>query len=140
MHSETWNGNKLMPERKTPVAKQNDRGQRHVSLPRRLYLFTRRAWRPATTLVAVALAVGLGWHVVNGKNGISVWEGKRAEDRELRKEIDGLEQENARLRTRVERLKSDPEAISHEAREKLHYAKPNEVIVALPPDADAPTR
>jgi cell division protein FtsB len=43
-----------------------------------------------------------------------------------------LDQENARLREHVERLKSDPDAIEHEAREKLHYAKPNEVIVALP--------
>ena len=129
-----------MQDRKSPVAKQADRGQRRMSLPQRLFWFARRAGRPATTLVAVALAVGLGWHVVNGKNGISVWEGKRAEDRELRKEIDSLEQENAHLRTRVERLKNDPEAISHEAREKLHYAKPNEVIVALPPDAATPTR
>jgi cell division protein FtsB len=36
------------------------------------------------------------------------------------------------LRRHVEHLKSDPDAIEHEAREKLHYAKPNEVIVALP--------
>jgi len=35
----------------------------------------------------------------------------------------------------VERLKSDPDAIEHEAREKLHYAKPNEVIVAMPAPA-----
>jgi cell division protein FtsB len=33
----------------------------------------------------------------------------------------------------VDLLKSDPDAIEHEARERLHYAKPNEVIVALPP-------
>jgi cell division protein FtsB len=36
------------------------------------------------------------------------------------------------LRERVERLKSDPDAIEHEAREKLHYAKPGEVIYTLP--------
>jgi cell division protein FtsB len=36
------------------------------------------------------------------------------------------------LRERIERLKSDPDAIEHEAREKLHYAKPGEVIYALP--------
>ncbi len=34
----------------------------------------------------------------------------------------------------VDRLKSDPNAIEHEAREKLHYAKPGEVIYTLPPD------
>jgi cell division protein FtsB len=56
------------------------------------------------------------------------------EDKQLLKEIDGLEQENARLRERIERLKSDPHAIEREAREKLHYAKSGEVIYTLPPD------
>jgi cell division protein FtsB len=96
--------------------------------------FALRAWRPAGTVVAVALALLLGWHVVNGKHGISVWQQNRVQDRQLRQQIDDLQQENGRLRQRVERLKSDPDAIGHEAREKLHYAKPNEVIVTLPPD------
>lgn len=95
--------------------------------------WTQRAWRPAGTVVAVGLALLLMWHVVNGKNGLTVWHQKRAEDQQLQKEIKQLEQENAHLREHVERLKSDPDAIEHEAREKLHYAKPNEVIVALPP-------
>jgi cell division protein FtsB len=63
-----------------------------------------------------------------------VWEQKRVEDRQLRKEIDDLNQENARLRDRVERLKSNPDAIGQVARDQLHYAKPNEVIVTLPPE------
>jgi cell division protein FtsB len=91
-----------------------------------------RAWRPTATAVAVGLALLLSWHVVNGKHGLSVWQQKRVEDRQLKKEIDALEQENAHLRNRVEKLKSDPDAIEHEAREKLHYAKPGEVIYALP--------
>jgi cell division protein FtsB len=91
-----------------------------------------RAWRPAGTVVAVGLALLLTWHVINGKHGLSVWQQKRAEDRQLQKEIKELEQENARLRDHIERLKSDPEAIEREAREKLHYARPGEVIYALP--------
>ena len=39
------------------------------------------------------------------------------------------------MRQQIERLKSDPDAIEREAREKLHYAKPGEVIYTLP-DAD----
>jgi len=90
--------------------------------------------------VAVCLAVLLMGHVVNGKNGLTVWHGKRAEDQQLQKEINKLQQENAQLRQHVEQLKSDPDAIEHEAREKLHYAKPNEVIVAMPasPQDQAP--
>jgi cell division protein FtsB len=89
-------------------------------------------WRPAGTAVAVCLALLLMWHVVNGKNGLTAWHQKRAEDKQLQQDIKQLEQENARLREHVQQLKSDPDAIEHEAREKLHYAKPNEVIVALP--------
>jgi len=101
-------------------------------LSKRALEFARRAWRPAGTAVAVCLALLVMGHVVNGKNGLTVWHQKRAEDRQLQKEIDQLEQENAHLRQHVERLKSDPDAIEHEAREKLHYARSNEVIVALP--------
>ncbi|MFY9854661.1 MAG: septum formation initiator family protein [Terracidiphilus sp.] len=96
--------------------------------------FARRWWRPAATAAVGALVVLLVWHVVYGKNGVSIWEQKRVEDRQLRKEIDDLNQENSRLRDRVERLKSNPDAIGQVARDQLHYAKPNEVIVTLPPE------
>lgn len=103
-------------------------------MPVRALDWSLRVWRPAGTAVVVALALLLGWHVVNGKHGLSSWQQNRVREKQLRKEIDQLEQDNARLRIRVDRLKSDPEAIEHEAREKLHYAKPGEVIVTLPPD------
>jgi cell division protein FtsB len=95
--------------------------------------FAQRAWRPAGTVVAVGLALLLMIHVVNGKNGLTVWHQKRAEDKQLQQEIQKLQQENGQLQEHVDLLKSDPDAIEHEARERLHYAKPNEVIVALPP-------
>ena len=85
--------------------------------------------------MAVGLALLLMFHVVNGKNGLTVWHQKRAEDKQLQQEMKQLQQENDQLREHVERLKSDPDAIEREAREKLHYAKANEVIVALPPEA-----
>jgi cell division protein FtsB len=102
------------------------------SLGERGIEFAQRAWRPAGTIVAIALAGLLMFHVVTGRNGLTVWRQKRTEDRQLHKEIDQLQLENASLREHVERLKSDPDAIEREAREKLHYAKPNEIIVALP--------
>ena len=94
--------------------------------------WTQRIWRPIGTVLAVALAALLLWHVFYGKDGISVWQKKKAEDRELRKEIDQYQQENARLRDRIQHLQSDPDAIQHQAREELHYAKPGEVIYTLP--------
>ena len=104
-------------------------------IPKRALDWTLRVWRPAGTVVAVGLAMLLTWHVINGKHGLQVWHQKRAEDQQLRKDIKELEQENADLRERIDRLKNSPDAIEHEAREKLHYAKPNEVIVAMPAEA-----
>ena len=115
-------------------AARSGKGAAGGSMTKRALDFALRGWRPAATAVAEMLALLLGWHVVNGKHGLSVWQQNRVEDRQLRQQIDDLQQENGRLRQRVGRLKSDPDAIGHEAREKLHYAKPNEVIVTLPPD------
>jgi|SRR5450631_679558 len=118
------------PEKKIPEA---------VSVParQRALDWAKRAWRPAGTIVAVALALLLMGHVINGKNGLSVWQQKRAEDRDLQKQIKDVQQENAQLRQEIERLKTNPDAIEHEAREKLHYAKPGEVIYSLPASTPA---
>ena len=117
-----------------------ENGTAAAPLEKRVAEFAQRAWRPAGTVVAVGLALLLMWHVVNGKNGLTVWHQKRAADQQLQKEINQLEHENAQLRLHVEQLKSDPDAIEHEAREKLHYAKPNEVIVAMPAQQKDPSQ
>ncbi|MGO8933533.1 MAG: FtsB family cell division protein [Terracidiphilus sp.] len=107
-------------------------GKKLVSLRAWALGWTQRLWRPAGTGVAVILALLVTWHVVYGKHGVSVWQQKRAEDRALQQEIKDLQRENAQMRQQIEHLNSDPDAIEREAREKLHYAKPGEVIVTLP--------
>jgi cell division protein FtsB len=125
-----------MRNEKTQTEKRAARsGSGPDPMRKRAVEWTQRVWRPAGTVVAVGLALLLTWHVINGKHGLSVWQQKRAEDRQLQMEIKELEQENARLRDHIERLKSDPEAIEREAREKLHYARPGEVIYALPAES-----
>ena len=109
-----------------------------ISFRERLSLLAQRWWRPAGTIVAVALALLLGWHVFYGPHGISVWQKERAQDRALQTEIDKLQKENGELARHNEQLKSDPDAIEREAREKLHYAKPGEVIYTLPAVQAAP--
>ncbi len=81
------------------------------------------------------VAAVLGYFAVAGGNGLTVYRQKRVEDRQLAQQIEDLKQENARLEAHVERLKSDPDAIEHEAREKLHYTRAGEVIYDL---RDAP--
>ena len=103
-----------------------------VPLRKRTLIWAQRLWRPAGTVVAVALALLVTWHVIYGRHGVSVWQQKRAEDRALQQEIKDLQQENTQMRQQIQRLQSDPEEIEREAREKLHYAKPGDVIVSLP--------
>jgi cell division protein FtsB len=105
-----------------------------VPLRQRAILWVQQGWRPAGTLFAVMLALAFAWSVVNGRHGLSTWYQQRTQEKQLKKEIQDLQQDNAHLRSHVDRLKSDPNAIEHEAREKLHYAKPGEVIYTLPPD------
>jgi cell division protein FtsB len=101
----------------------------------RVQAWVLKMWRPAGTVLVVLLALLLGWSVVNGKHGLSSWQKQRAEHKQLEQEINGLKQENAKLKEHIDRLKNDPDAIAHEARVQLHYARPGEVIVALPPPA-----
>lgn len=91
-----------------------------------------RLWRPAGTLLAVLLALLVTWHVIDGKDGLSAWQKKRVQERQYQQEIEKLQKENTELRDRIQHLQSDPDAIEHEAREELHYARPGEVIYALP--------
>jgi cell division protein FtsB len=90
-----------------------------------------RVRRRLATGLAVMLAIFLGFHVMFGRNGVNNYQLKRTEDRELKKQIEALQQENGRLNEHVDRLKNDPDAIEHEARERLHYARQGEVIYTL---------
>jgi len=105
-----------------------------LPLRQRANHWVQQGWRPAGTLFAVCLALLFAWSVINGHHGLSSWYQQRTQEKQLKKEIKDLQQENAHLRDHVDRLKSDPNAIEHEAREKLHYAKPGEVIYTLPAD------
>ena len=93
--------------------------------------FLFRIRRRIATALAVALAVIFGYHVVVGRNGVTAYEQKRVEDREFRRQIESLQQENDHLKDHVDHLKSDPDEIEREAREKLHYARQGEVIYTL---------
>ena len=108
-----------------------------VPFPRRLVSSAYRNRRRLATCSAMMLAALLGYYAVAGDNGITIYKQKRIEDRQLAKRIEDLKQENTRLQAHVERLKSDPDAIEHEARNTLHYARPGEVIYTLRDAPDA---
>jgi cell division protein FtsB len=88
--------------------------------------------RKVATGAAALLALGLGYHVVFGANGLTVYEQKRQETRALEQQLQQLQHQGEQLKGHVDRLQTDPGAIEHQAREELHYTRPGEVIYALP--------
>jgi cell division protein FtsB len=99
-----------------------------------IFLWRRRA----ATFAVGALALGMGWGVIFGHNGLTAFARKRAEAKSLGLQTGQLRSENDKLRGHVERLQSDPGEIEHEARADLRYARNGEVIYTLAPDS-APT-
>jgi cell division protein FtsB len=100
----------------------------------RLYESGHSRWRKVATGAAALLAIGLGYHVVFGQNGITIYQQKRQETQNLDRQLQSLQRENELLKGHVERLRNDPNAIEHQAREELHYTKPGEVIYTLAPE------
>src|ERR1700761_5192473 len=92
-------------------------------------LYGRR--RKAATAAVGVLALMMGYGVVFGHNGLTMFLHKRQEEHSLQKQMQALEKENDRLRGHVDRLQNDPGAIEHQARQELHYTRPGEVIYTL---------
>jgi cell division protein FtsB len=93
-----------------------------------LYSFRRRLGTVAVGMITVWLFI----HVMFGANGMVVYKQKRAEYRNLQKELGSLQKENERYNQQIKALKTDSEAIEKEAREQLHYVRPGEVVYVAP--------
>ena len=94
-------------------------------------------WRRklATAGIGVLLAV-IGYHAFFGANGLMVYEQKRRESAELNGQIKTLQQQNSAMEQEIKALKNDPKTIEKEARERLRYARPGEVVYTLPAAPD----
>src|ERR1700761_2821368 len=89
-------------------------------------------WGKVATGAAAVLAIGMGYHVIFGQNGLTAFQQKRQETHVLDDQLHSLQHENDLLKGHVDRLQNDPNAIEHQAREELHYTRPGEVIYTLP--------
>jgi cell division protein FtsB len=120
---------------------EEKKAQKH-SLRQSISLYFSRSGRRVATVLAIVIAVLLGYHATFGANGLTAYQQKRHQHQLLQQEILQLKQENSRLQDHVQHLQSDPNAIEHEARVILRYAKPGEVIYALndKPQATQPAK
>jgi cell division protein FtsB len=103
----------------------------------RLYERSQVGWRKIATAAAALLALAMGYHVIFGQNGLTVYQQKRQDAQTLDRQLHSLQRENDLLKGHVDRLQNDPNAIEHQAREELHYTRPGEVIYTLPASAGA---
>lgn len=84
------------------------------------------------TIAVCLLACWLAFRVVSGPNGWLAYHSKRAEYRQLQREVQDLQKQNEELSRRVKALGNDPQAIEKEAREQLRYVRPGEMVYVLP--------
>src|SRR4030088_3263768 len=100
-----------------------------------LYERSQVGWRKVATGAAALLALAMGYHVIFGQNGLTVYQQKRQDAQTLDRQLHSLKRENDLLKGDVGRLQNDPNAIEHQAREELHYTPPGTVIRPCTPAA-----
>ena len=91
-----------------------------------------RTGRVVATVCIGLLAVLIGYKVVFGANGTVEWRAKRVEYQQLQLDIEKATLEHQDLDARVKKLQRDPNTIVKEAREKLGYVMPGEVVLVQP--------
>ena len=119
---------------KAPAAKR-------VSLRARALDWTQRLWRPAGTVIAVVLALLVTWHVSMAITACRFGSRNAPKTAPCSRRSRICSRKMRRCASTSSICNSDPDAIEREAREKLHYAKPGEMIVNLPDTPQAqPTK
>lgn len=115
-----------------PARSENPRGRDTSGPTREATLRKYLGRRKLATVVAAALALFVGYHVIFGHNGLTVYWQKRQDRQQLTERLRALQAENGGLKEHVDQLQHDPDAIEHQARMQLHYTRPGEVIYTLP--------
>jgi cell division protein FtsB len=92
-----------------------------------------QGWRRPFIVPAIAVLLCLAaYYVVFSANGLLMYEQKRQESRDLDRQIKALQQQNSSMENEIKALKTDPKIIEKEARERLRYTRPGEVIFTVP--------
>lgn len=91
------------------------------------------AWRrKAATLALVGLTASVAAYAVFGHDGLMAYRQKKHQAEQLHQQILTLQKENERMALHDQRLQNDSNTIEYEARKRMHYTRPGEVIYTLP--------
>ncbi len=95
----------------------------------------KRTWQFVASIIGACIVGYFLYHTVEGERGwvaeVRLQNEKRAAEEELSK----LRKEREALERRVNHLRPehmDPDLLEEEARKKLNYSKPNEIIILTP--------
>jgi cell division protein FtsB len=94
--------------------------------------------RKAVTLTSVLLLIALVVGSMFGDRGILHLMTQRQRADALRKEIEALRDENLRLYSEIQELRTDPRAVERIAREELGLARPGETVFLIREQPDKP--
>ena len=95
--------------------------------------------RKAATLASIIALVALIVGALFGDRGLLHLIDQRHRAEALAREVEELEEENARLATEISALRTDPRAIERVAREELGLLRPGETLFLVrDPGASAP--
>lgn len=95
-----------------------------------------RLHRCVYTAVAV-LIVALAIDGVFGPHGMIATYRLKLKVEKTQRKVNALEQENKVFTDQVRKLKTQPSAIEHVARERMGLVKPGELVFKLPPQSPA---
>jgi len=91
-----------------------------------------RVRRRAASGLLILMTIPVGYKAVYGDHGWYAYRQELNETKAVQAEIDSLRDRNQHVQDNIKALKSDPKAIEREAREQLRYARPGDVIIAVP--------
>ena len=90
-------------------------------------------WSQYGRSILVLCVFALFLHDIFGPHGFLAMRRTKIEIARVQSDINRLAKENAELSDEVKSLKTDPHKIESIARDELGLAKPNEVIIKVPP-------
>jgi len=89
---------------------------------------------------AGALLCVVAYYALFAANGPMDHRQKRQESLELDGQIKALQQQNAAMEQEIKALRNDPKTIEKEARERLRYARPGEIVFTVSAAPVAPAQ